>query len=150
MFPSQLPQLLTDYAAIFTQCYIRYLEQLSLLYLSRNVRIRRSCGENLSKRPSVKGHNSSKSSNRKILTCFLCRHHHLALCQVSSKSFGKWDNKSVHRQTHTHTDKLLTNQDKHPNFFRKFNKQYIFHWLDTFIIKNRFFFCFKIPLSMCN
>jgi hypothetical protein len=49
MFPSQLPQLLTDYAVIFEQCSIRYFEQLSLLYISRNVRIRRMCGEKLSK-----------------------------------------------------------------------------------------------------
>jgi hypothetical protein len=92
------------------------------------MRVRRICGENLSKRPSVKGHNSSKSTNRKILTLCTSRHHHLALCQVSSKSVEKWDHKSGHRHTHTHTDiqtdTLLTNQDKHPKQFRKFNKFY--------------------------
>jgi hypothetical protein len=120
----------SDCAASFTQCSIRYFEQLSLLYLSRNVRgfihIRRICGEKWSKRPSGKGHNSSKSRNRKILTLGTTRHHHLALCQVTSKSVDKCRSscgfRHTDRQTDTHTDKLLTNQDKHPKICRKFNK----------------------------
>jgi hypothetical protein len=90
-------------------------------YLSRNVRgfihIRRICGEKLSNRPSVKGNNSSKSTNRKILTLGTSRHYHLALCNVSSTSVDKCRSSCGFRHTDRHTDKLLTNQDKHPKIF---------------------------------
>jgi hypothetical protein len=109
MFPSPLPQLLR------CNCYTM-LEQLLLLYISRNVRgfkhISRICGEKFSKKNSVKGHNS-KSTNRKILTLCTSRHHHLALCQVSSKTIYKCRRSCGFRHTH----KLLTNQDKHPKNF---------------------------------
>jgi hypothetical protein len=117
MFPSPLPQLLTDYAAIFTQGSIRF----SLLYLSTYVRgvihIRRICGEKLSKRPSVKGHNSSKSTNQKILTLGTTMHHHLDLCQVSSISVDKCKRSCGFRHTYRQTDTFLTNQDEHPKNF---------------------------------
>jgi hypothetical protein len=85
------------------------------------IHIIRICGEKLSKRPRVKGHNSSKSTNRKILTLGISRHYHLASCQVSSKSVDKCRSSCAFRhtytQTHRHTDTLLTNQDKHPKEF---------------------------------
>jgi hypothetical protein len=117
MFPSQLPQLLTDYAAIFTQCSILYFEKLSLLYLSRNVRIRRSCGENLSKRSSVKGHNSSKSTNRKILTNFFVGIIILLCAKFHPNPLGNDTTKvSIDKHTHIQTNFWQTKINIRTNF----------------------------------